>query len=147
MSPLAAGLANVFGILVVLLGVSAVLSWVERRWLGFWQDRYGPDRAGPGGMLQIVADMIKILFKQDWTPPFADRPVFIIAPALVMITVFLAFGVVPVSPAIGVAGNLNVGNDRTTLLAVLTQLLSFIGYPRTLNGLAAVNEIVPAQEK
>jgi 4-carboxymuconolactone decarboxylase len=46
-----------------------------------------------------------------------------------------------------VAGNLNVGNDRDTLLAVLTQLLPFIGYPRTLNGLAAVNEIAPAQEK
>ncbi len=44
-----------------------------------------------------------------------------------------------------VAGNLNVGNDRATLLAVLTQLLPFIGYPRTLNGLAAVNEIAPAQ--
>jgi 4-carboxymuconolactone decarboxylase len=46
-----------------------------------------------------------------------------------------------------VAGNLNVGNDRATLLAVLTQILPFIGYPRTLNGLAAVNEIAPAQEK
>ena len=43
-----------------------------------------------------------------------------------------------------VAGNLNVGNDRAILLAVLTQLLPFIGYPRTLNGLAAVNEIAPA---
>ncbi len=44
-----------------------------------------------------------------------------------------------------VAGNLNVGNDRGTLLAVLTQLLPFIGYPRTLNGLAAVNEVAPKQ--
>jgi 4-carboxymuconolactone decarboxylase len=44
-----------------------------------------------------------------------------------------------------VAGNLNVGNDRATLLAVLTQLLPFIGYPRTLNGLAAINEVVPKQ--
>jgi 4-carboxymuconolactone decarboxylase len=44
-----------------------------------------------------------------------------------------------------VAGNLNVGNDRATLLAVLTQLLPFIGYPRTLNGLAAVNEIAPTE--
>jgi 4-carboxymuconolactone decarboxylase len=42
-----------------------------------------------------------------------------------------------------VSGNLNVGNDRATLLAVLTQLLPFIGYPRTLNGLTAVNEIAP----
>jgi NADH-quinone oxidoreductase subunit H len=109
MSPLAAGLANVFGILVVLLAVAAMLTWVERRLLGAWQDRYGPNRAGPAGVLQVLADMIKILFKQDWVPPFADRAVFIIAPALVMITIFLAFGVVPVTASIGVAGHLNIG--------------------------------------
>ncbi|MGH2874357.1 MAG: complex I subunit 1/NuoH family protein, partial [Solirubrobacteraceae bacterium] len=109
MSPLAAGLANVFCILVVLLGFAAVLTWVERRLLGFWQDRYGPDRAGPAGSLQVLADMIKILFKQDWIPPFADRGLFVIAPAVVMITVFVAFGVVPITAGIGVAGHMNVG--------------------------------------
>ena len=109
MSALAAGQANVFGILVVLLGVSAVLTWVERRLLGAWQDRYGPNRAGPFGTLTVVADMIKILFKQDWVPPFADRAVFVIAPAVVMVTTFLAFGIVPVTGAIGIAGRLNIG--------------------------------------
>jgi NADH-quinone oxidoreductase subunit H len=109
MSPLAAGLANVFGILVVLLAVAAMLTWVERRLLGAWQDRYGPNRAGPAGVLQVLADMIKILFKQDWVPPFADRALFVIAPALVMITIFLAFGVVPVTASVGVAGHLNIG--------------------------------------
>ncbi len=109
MSPLAAGLLNVFGILVVLVGLAATLTWVERRLLGFWQDRYGPNRAGPFGTLQVVADMIKMLFKQDWVPPFADRPVFVIAPAIVMVAVLLAFAVVPVTPAIGVAGALNIG--------------------------------------
>jgi NADH-quinone oxidoreductase subunit H len=94
---------------VLLLAVAAMLTWVERRLLGAWQDRYGPNRAGPAGVLQVLADMIKILFKQDWVPPFADRAVFIIAPALVMITIFLAFGVVPVTASIGVAGHLNIG--------------------------------------
>ena len=76
MSGLALGLANVFGVLVVLLALSALLTWIERRLLGFWQDRYGPNRVGFAGTLQIVADMIKILFKQDWVPPFSQRGLF-----------------------------------------------------------------------
>lgn len=109
MSPIVSGLLNVIGILIVLVALAAGLTWIERRLLGFWQDRYGPNRAGPFGSLQVVADMIKILFKQDWVPPFADRPVFILAPAVAMVTVLLAFAVVPVSPSIGIAGNLNIG--------------------------------------
>ena len=109
MSPLAMGLLNVFGILTALLLAAAVLTWVERRLLGVWQDRYGPNRVGFAGTLQIVADMIKILFKQDWVPPFAQRRIFVVAPAIVMVAVFLAFGVVPVTPAIGIAADLNIG--------------------------------------
>jgi NADH-quinone oxidoreductase subunit H len=109
MSPIGLGLANLFGILVVLVALAALLTWIERRLLGFWQDRYGPNRAGPFGSLQIVADMIKILFKQDWVPPFADRPVFVIAPAVVMVAVLTAFAVIPVSPVIGIAGGFNIG--------------------------------------
>ena len=109
MSRIAAGLLNAFGILVALLALAALLTWVERRLLGLWQDRYGPNRAGPFGSLQVLADMIKILFKQDWVPPFADAPVFVIAPAIAMITVFVAFAVIPVTPSIGVVGHLNIG--------------------------------------
>jgi NADH-quinone oxidoreductase subunit H len=61
MSELASGIANAFGILVVLVGFAAYLTWIERRLLGFFQDRYGPTRVGPFGVLQVVADMIKIL--------------------------------------------------------------------------------------
>jgi NADH-quinone oxidoreductase subunit H len=103
------GLLNVFGILTALLLLAAVLTWVERRLLGFWQDRYGPNRVGFAGTLQIVADMIKILFKQDWVPPFAQRRIFVVAPAIVMVAVFFAFGVVPVTPSIGIAADLNIG--------------------------------------
>jgi len=97
---------------VILLGVvllAAVLTWVERRLLGFWQDRLGPNRVGWEGTLQIVADMVKIFFKQDWTPPFADRVLFIAAPVIVMATVLLAFAVVPFTPSVGIAPDLNIG--------------------------------------
>jgi NADH-quinone oxidoreductase subunit H len=102
-------LLDMIGILLALVIGAALLTWVERRLLGFWQDRRGPNRVGPFGSLQVVADMLKILFKQDWVPPFADRTVFVLAPAMVMVTALLAFAVVPVTPAIGIVGNLNIG--------------------------------------
>ncbi len=108
MSPATLALANVFGILVALLVIAALLIWVERRLLGFWQDRLGPNRVGPFGLLQVVADMIKIFAKEDWVPPFADRAVFVLAPAVVVVVTLLAFAVIPISPRIGVA-DLNVG--------------------------------------
>src|ERR1051325_3026540 len=98
----------VFVILFALLTVSAGLIWLERRLLALWQDRYGPNRVGPFGLLQVLADMIKIFFKEDWIPPFADKPVFVIAPAIVMVSVLLAFAVVPVAPGIAVT-DLNIG--------------------------------------
>jgi NADH-quinone oxidoreductase subunit H len=98
-------------IVVILSGltfVSAGLIWLERRLLALWQDRYGPNRVGPFGLLQVVADMIKIFTKEDWIPPFSDKPVFVIAPAIIMITTFLSFAVVPFAPGIKVV-DLNIG--------------------------------------
>jgi NADH-quinone oxidoreductase subunit H len=108
LSPLAHSLLNVIGVLLVVLSIAAGLIWVERRLLALWQDRYGPNRVGPFGLLQVVADAIKLLTKEDWIPPFADRQVFVIAPAVIVVTVLLSFAVVPVTPGIGVI-NLNVG--------------------------------------
>lgn len=99
---------NIFGILLVVVLVAAMLTWLERRLLGIWQDRYGPNRVGPFGLLQVAADMIKIFTKQDWIPPFADKPVFVIAPAIIMVTMLMAFAVIPFAPGIGVV-DLNVG--------------------------------------
>jgi NADH-quinone oxidoreductase subunit H len=93
-------LASILGILIVALSVSALLIWVERRLLALWQDRYGPNRVGPFGLLQVVADMIKIFTKEDWIPPFADKAVFVIAPAIIMVTVLLSFAVLPIAPGI-----------------------------------------------
>jgi len=98
----------VYAVLGGALATSAALIWLERRLLGLWQDRYGPNRAGPFGLLQVVADMIKIFFKEDWVPPFADRPVFVVAPAIVVITTLMSFVVIPFAPGIAVA-HLNIG--------------------------------------
>jgi NADH-quinone oxidoreductase subunit H len=95
-------------VLLVLMTIAANLIWVERRMLAFWQDRLGPNRVGPLGLVQVVADMVKIFFKEDWIPKFADRPVFFIAPTIVIITVLMSFAVIPFAPGITVV-NLNVG--------------------------------------
>ncbi len=97
-----------FSILFVVLTIGAMLIWLERRLLALWQDRYGPNRVGPFGLLQVLADTVKILTKEDWVPPFADKPVFIIAPAVIMVVVLMSFTVIPFAPGIEVV-DLNIG--------------------------------------
>lgn len=101
-------LAIIVGVIFVLTTVSAGLIWLERRLLALWQDRYGPNRVGPFGLLQVLADMVKIFSKEDWIPPFADKPVFILAPAIIMLTTLMVFTVVPFAPGIEVV-DLNIG--------------------------------------
>ncbi len=97
----------IVGVLIVAIAIAAGLIWAERRLLGLWQDRYGPNRAGPFGLLQVLADMIKIFTKEDWIPPFGDKAVFVIAPAVIVVTVLLTFAVIPFAPGIQVV-NLNI---------------------------------------
>lgn len=94
--------------LFALLNTAAGLIWVERRMLALWQDRYGPNRAGPFGVLVVLADTIKLFFKEDWIPPFADKVVFVFAPGVVMLSVLMSFVVMPFAPNIIVA-DLNIG--------------------------------------
>ena len=96
------------GILLVVLLLDSGLIWLEPRLLALWQDRYGPNRVGPFGLLQVLADMIKIFFKEDWIPPFADKWVFVIAPSIIMITVLLTFAVIPFTPTIQISDT-NIG--------------------------------------
>jgi NADH-quinone oxidoreductase subunit H len=105
-------LIDVTKALVLLFGLvfaAAMLIWGERRLLALWQDRYGPNRVGPFGLLQVMADMVKIFFKEDWVPDFVDRPVFLLAPVVAMSTALLIFIVIPVAPGWGVAPDLSVG--------------------------------------
>lgn len=124
---------NIAGILGALLVLVLLLIWAERRLLGFWQDRLGPNRAGPFGILQSVADAIKLLTKEDWIPPFADRVLFVLAPAIVIVALFGAFAVIPVAPGIGIV-DLNVG------LLFFLAMSSLAVYSVVLGGWASNNK-------
>jgi NADH-quinone oxidoreductase subunit H len=95
-------------ILSSVLLMAGCMIWVERRLLALWQDRLGPDRLGPLGILQIAADVIKIMAKEDWIPPFSDKPLFVAAPSIIMITTLLPFAVISFSPGIVVC-DLGIG--------------------------------------
>jgi NADH-quinone oxidoreductase subunit H len=90
------------GVLLIVLSIAAGLIYIERRLLALWQDRYGPNRVGPFGLFQVLADMIKIFMKEDWIPPFADKAVFVIAPGILIFTILLTFGLVPFAPGFNV---------------------------------------------
>lgn len=120
-------------ILLVLVTIAAGLIWVERRMLAAWQDRYGPNRVGPFGIFQVAADMIKLFFKEDWVPPFADKRVFILAPTIVMATVLLSFAIIPFAPGILVA-DLNIG------LLFFLAMSSLGAYSVVLGGWASNNK-------
>jgi NADH-quinone oxidoreductase subunit H len=110
-----------------------MLIWVERRLLSFWQERLGPNRVGPFGLLQVVADMIKIFTKEDWVPPFADKFSFVLAPAIIMTVILMSFSVVPFAPGVGVVDS-NIG-----VLFVLA-MASLGAYSVMLAGLSSDNK-------
>ncbi len=104
-------------VLVALLLVAAYLVLVERKFLARLQIRYGPNRAGKFGLLQPLADAIKMMIKEDLVPGAADRMIFLLAPAVVAFTALLMFAVVPFGRDLMIAGkkipmvisDLNVG--------------------------------------
>ena len=164
MSPVVHAWLNIVVILVVVFGFAAMLTWVERRLLGLWQDRYGPNRVGPFGIFQIVADAIKMLTKEDWVPPFADRTLFVLAPLVIPVTALLAFAVVPLAPGIGVV-DMNIGllfvlamsslgvysvvlggwasNSKYSLLGAMRGVAQMLGY-EVFMGLALMGVVVLA---
>ncbi len=162
--------------LVALLAWTALLPWVERRILGFMQDRHGPNRVGPLGILQPVADGIKLLFKEEIVPARADRVLFILAPVFLLVTALVSFAVIPTPyiisdlnigvlyilafSSLGVYGILMAGwasNSKFALLGGLRAVAQLISYELSL-GLSIVGvvmivgsfslvEIVEAQSK
>ena len=120
-------------VLLMVITIAAANIFIERRLLSVWQDRRGPNRAGPFGFLQVPADMIKIFLKEDWIPPFADRPVFVIAPTIVMISILFSFALIPFAP------NFMVADTNIALLIFLANS-SIAVYSIVLSGWASNNK-------
>jgi NADH-quinone oxidoreductase subunit H len=88
-------LLTIAAVMGVILGTCALLIYLERKVSAWIQDRLGPNRVGPYGLFQSVADGLKFLFKEDIIPGHVDKLLFLLAPALVISTALLAFAVVP----------------------------------------------------
>lgn len=96
LQPFLAALLNIAAIIGVFAGLFAITTIFERKGLGRIQNRYGPNRVGPFGVLQPMADGIKALTKEDLVPRSADQVVHFIAPLVLVVPVFLALAVIPV---------------------------------------------------
>ncbi len=88
---------------LLIIGVMAMI-WSERRVSGWMQDRLGPNRVGPQGLLQPIADGIKFLFKEDLIPNHVDKPLYVLAPAMLLVPAMIAIAVVPFGSSITIAG-------------------------------------------
>ncbi|MFC2053644.1 NADH-quinone oxidoreductase subunit NuoH [Chloroflexota bacterium] len=101
----------VLGVLIVVIFVLIIditLVWIERKVVARFQDRLGPNRVGPFGLIQPIADVVKLLIKEDTTPFGADRIIYNLAPILALATVLLIWAVIPFAPTL-VGSEINVG--------------------------------------
>ena len=87
-------------VIAVLMTAMPYLTWFERRAIGRLQVRYGPNRVGPVGLLQPLADGLKLFFKEDVIPARADRPLYLLAPAIALFAALAAFAVIPLGESV-----------------------------------------------
>ena len=120
------------GVLLAIVTIAAGLIYIERRLLAMFQDRLGPNRVGPAGLFQGLADMVKIFLKEDWIPPFADKPVFIMAPAVALATAMMSFAIIPFAPGL-IVSDIHVG------LLFFLAMSSLSAYSVILGGWASNN--------
>jgi NADH-quinone oxidoreductase subunit H len=92
-------------IFVFLVVTTLLMIWAERRVIGRMQARPGPNRVGPFGMVQGLADGIKLALKEDLIPAIVDKPLYILAPIIASIPAFLSFAVIPVGPVVSMFGH------------------------------------------
>jgi len=98
-------LINIFALLGVFLTLFALISVLERKILGRMQNRYGPNRVGPFGLLQPIADGIKFIVKEDLLPPGVNKPLFLLAPLLAVALGLTSLAVIPFGESITIAGH------------------------------------------
>ena len=108
MTPVLTSVVMSAAILGALVGLLAYVTLLERKFAARMQSRVGPYRVGPHGLLQPIADGVKLLLKENLVPESADRPVFHLAPVVFLVPCLLIFATIPFAPTIGVA-DLNTG--------------------------------------
>src|SRR5881227_3598680 len=91
-------------IIVALLTGMAYMTWFDRRVISRLQVRIGPNRVGPTGLLQPLADALKLFFKEDVQPAMADRFLYPLAPGISLVAALASFAVIPIGPPITLAG-------------------------------------------
>jgi NADH-quinone oxidoreductase subunit H len=97
-------IVKILVIILALLTGFAYMTWLERRLVAVFQVRVGPNRVGPFGLLQPLADGLKLAMKEDITPTFADKIVFVVAPMTSLIAALVAFAIIPFGPTLTVGG-------------------------------------------
>jgi len=131
--------------LILVLGLTlgfAYLTLFERRVLARMQVRIGPNRAGPGGILQPIADAVKLIFKEELIPSAADKVVFILAPIITVVPALIVLGVVPFGPTVNLFGRsvrLAVADLNVGVLYILS-ITSIAVYGIVLAGWASNNK-------
>ena len=109
-------------LIVLLLTGFAYLTYYERKMLARFHARYGPNRAGPLGLLQPIADAVKAIFKEEIIPRHVDKPVYLLAPVLALIPALIAYAVIPIGPSITLFGqqvNLFIADVNVGFLYIL----------------------------
>lgn len=129
-------------ILLVSLGIAMYATLLERKFAGFLQDRFGPDRAGKWGLLQPLADGGKLFFKEEYMPNTADKFLYILGPCLTMLVALLTSAVIPWGPPLVIGGNeftLQVADLNVGILYVFA-VLSMGVYGIMIGGWASNNK-------
>ena len=125
LSYLIAGLVMIFILVNAVLLGAAVITWAERRLLGRFQNRVGPNRWGPFGLFQPLADVLKLITKEDLTPEGADKPVFTLVPILMVAPLVLMTAVIPFAENTSLAA-LNVGVLYILAVSSITSIAIFM---------------------
>ena len=117
-------LIKVLGVFVILVLLTLFAIVFERKVVARMQQRIGPNRVGPRGYLQSLADGLKLAFKEDIMPALADKPVYFLAPVIACVPAFVAFSVIPMGPAVSIFGEVTPLQLTDAPIGVLVVLAS-----------------------